>query len=179
MADNDDKTLPPTQFQFREAAQSCARRTIRPGVTKSYDLLPKSSAQVETLVSPPKSGVLSHDGNTKKRPNPLTIRLSSDQKALIRNKAKTAGLSINEYIKASTLGSEYRPPLNPELNSTLLKLNRELTRQGTNLNQIARQFNARVISPDQADTLIAMIARSLLWVHRAVREALAHGRQVP
>lgn len=60
-------------------------------------------------------------------------------------RSEMAGISVNRFVLASTLGSKYRPPADPELLKALFALNRELTAQGNNLNQIARQLNAGLI----------------------------------
>lgn len=143
------------------------QRPAKPYFKKSY-------AQVESLVSPPNSCGLKP--RRRKRRNPLTVRLSDNDREHIRAKAKTAGCSLNAYVRASVLGSDYQPPKDPELAQALLKLNFELTKQGVNFNQIARQLNAGVISPAQAETMIAIIARSTLQIHKAIRQAMAKGK---
>lgn len=134
----------------------------------------KSFAQVDTLVSPPKSG--GQEPGAKKRRNPLTVRLCDADREVIRTKAVEAGCaSLNAYARASLLGSEYKPPKDPELVQSLLKLNLELTRQGVNLNQIARHLNARAISDGQGEAMLSVLARSTLQTHGAIRKVLAPG----
>lgn len=173
MTDSGSSFPPLVHLQFRRAKAICKRGVINSGSTKS-------SAQVETLVIPsvlPKSGELKLGGSTrKKRPSPYSIRLTENQKTIIRAKAQAAGLSVNEFIRAVVLGSNYKPPLPPDLCRQLLDMNRELTRQGTNLNQIARQFNAGILSPAQAEGQLAVLAPMMTETHKAVREALAQGR---
>jgi hypothetical protein len=94
----------------------------------------------------------------------------------VQAKAKSAGLSLNQYLRAAILKSNYKPPLQPELCRKLLALNVELTRQGNNLNQIARQLNAGILSPAQAEGQLAVLAPAMLETHKAIREALAQGR---
>ena len=143
-----------------------------------------SYAQVETLVLPKSVGGLkpggitweddSEDRDSIKRPSPLTIRLSEKQKKIIRAKAQAAGISVNRFVLASALGSDYRPPADPKLTQSLLRVYRELNAQGNNLNQIARQLNAGVVLPVQAsllDTLVLSLQETL----RRVRDALASG----
>lgn len=155
--------------------------------------VPKSSAQVAFLVSPqavsPKSdelklGVITDaagdddnaETNKKRRPNPLTVRLSDQERQIIRDKAQSAGCSINGYVRASALGSDYKPPTDPELVQALLKLNRELTSQGNNLNQIAHHLNSGRSSPAEGSSLLAMISRSMLQTHKAICKALSWGK---
>jgi uncharacterized protein (DUF1778 family) len=165
------------KLEFRRAKAICKRNLaisqFKKGNTTSY-------AQVETLVIPsvlPKSCGLKPGGSThKKRPSPLPIRLTAEHKALIQAKAKAAGLSVNEYVRAAVLKSDYKPPQDRELNRHLLELNRELTRQGTNLNQIARQLNAGILTPEQAERQLAVLAPIMIETHTAIRDALSQGR---
>ena len=140
----------------------------------------KSSTQVANLVLPPNSGALKREGIpsgvTRNRPNPLTIRLSEEHKKIIRVKAQAAGITVNEFAKAVMLGSDYRPPLSAELFSCLLDLHRELTRQGTNLNQIARQLNAGILNHDRVYQLLAALAPELTKAYAAIYATLANGR---
>jgi len=75
------------------------------------------------------------------------------------------------------LGSDYRPPLNKELCRELFNLNRELGRQGTNLNQIAKQLNAGIKTPDQAHNAVAVLTDELTLVYRAVYTTLMNGQE--
>ncbi len=134
----------------------------------------KSFAQVETLVSPPQSGGLKP--GMKRRRNPLTVRLCNADREAIRARAMEAGFpTLNAYARAALLGSDYKPPKAPEMIQSLLKLNLELTRQGVNLNQIAKHLNSGLISGGQGETMVSALARSTLQTHRAIRQALAHG----
>lgn len=64
--------------------------------------------------------------------------------------------------------------MNPELTRALLGLNRELTAQGNNLNQIAKHLNIGMVLPGQGDMLNALAA-SIMATLRCVRETLAGG----
>ncbi len=162
------------RLQFRQAANALCKPSgdtslLNKGNTKSY-------AQVATLVSPPKSGALKRDGNTGKRPNPLTIRLTEKQRKSIKAKAQAARITVNQYAKAALLDSEYRPPLPPELRGQLLDLYRELTRHGTNLNQIARQLNTGTMATEEASDALGALKAELRETYQAVCTALANGR---
>ena len=143
-----------------------------------------SYAQVESLVLPNsgcglKPGGITWDDDAQdsdsiKRPSPLTIRLSEKQKKIIRAKAQSAGISVNRFVLASALGSDYRPPADPELTRALLRIYRELNAQGNNVNQIARQLNAGVVLPGQ-DAMLSTLSLSIQETLRHVRDALAEG----
>ena len=153
---------------------------------------PKSFTQVANVVLP-HSGELklddeTGDGNTtdepppKKRPAPLPIRATEAQKALIKAKAQAAGVSVSRYVLIAALGSDYvqpEPPRDPALVTELFKLNRELTRQGTNLNQIAKKVNEGSVSAAEADGMLGIIARPLLQTLADVRKALSRGEPEP
>jgi len=160
-----------------------------------------SYALVESLVAPNSGCGLKPVGSTKtnrngstksdrrrtvrsgstaqKRPTPLGVRFRAAEIEIVRAKAKAAGCSTNRYIRASVLGSQYRAPMNPELTRALLGLNRELTAQGNNLNQIARQLNSRQIAPDHGASMLETVGRSLLRTYRDIREVLSHGKEGP
>jgi hypothetical protein len=149
-----------------------------------------SYAQVESLVLPNSRGGLKPGGNTRtgitwdddsedrdsvKRPSPLTIRLSERQKQIIRAKAQAAAISVNRFVLAAALGSDYRPPADPELTRALLRVYRELNSQGNNLNQIARQLNGGLNLPGQGAMLDALATSIKETLHR-VQTAIAEGK---
>jgi hypothetical protein len=144
----------------------------------------KSAAQVESLVLPhvviPNSCELKLKGTkatSDKRPSPLSIRVSESQKEIIRRKAQAAGIPVGRYIVAVALGPDYTPPADPELVRALLALNRELTAQGNNVNQIAKHLNGGKASLTEGEGMVGMIGRSILRTLKAVRAALAHGKE--
>ena len=143
----------------------------------------KSDAQVAVLVSPPKPCELklkdTESKSTKKtkRRNPLTVRLSDVEQEMVKAKAKMIGCSVNSFVKAAVLG--YRFPPVPELIKTLFMLNRELTAQGNNLNQIARHLNGVTISPEQGLSMMDTLGHSMLRTHKEVRKALSNGQPEP
>lgn len=170
---------PPRNYSELSATQS----GTRPKPKQTYVVTPKSDtksvlrksfAQVETLVSPPQSDGLKP--GLRKRRNPLTVRLCDADREVIRARAVEAGCdTLNAYARAALLGSDYKPPKDLEMVQSLLKLNLELTRQGVNLNQIAKHLNAGLISEGQGEAMITVLARSTLQIHRAIRRALAPG----
>ena len=145
-----------------------------------------SYAQVDSLVLPNSRGGLKPGGITwnddgtdrdsVKRPSPLTIRLSERQKRIIRAKAQASAISVNRFVLAAALGSDYRAPADPALTRALLRVYRELNAQGNNLNQIARQLNASVVLPVQGAMLDAL-ATSIQETLARVQTALAEGRR--
>lgn len=158
--------------------------------TENVQPEPKSYAQVESLVSPQNgvtnSGGLKPEGkrtaqkkNIRKRANPLTVRLSDKDRAIIAQKAFNIGYSTNAYVRASALGSDYKPPISREMVMALLAVKSELTVQGNNLNQIAHSHNTNLHSVAETDTILGTIARSLLKVHQTVNAALTWGEKYP
>jgi len=161
---------------------------VKPTPVRTYVVTPqvrgKSFAQVAPSVSPQMVSPTG-DGGLKpnveqnvrrdKRHNPLTVRLSEQDIETIRVKAAVAGCTLNGYCRAALLGSEYKPKLGPELRDAFLKLNLELTRQGTNLNQIARSLNGHTISPEEGESMLDIVSRSMLRTHFNIRQALSYG----
>jgi hypothetical protein len=119
-------------------------------------------------VAPPKSCGLKPK---RKRASPIKVRLSEAERETVRAKAIKAHLSVNAFIRTLLLGADYDPTVKEQLR----KANLELTRQGNNLNQIAKRLNGGRTSEAEADSLLGMLARSMLQTHRAIRAALAQG----
>jgi hypothetical protein len=133
----------------------------------------KSFAQVAPLVRPP---VVRPEACELKlgreRPHRLMARFSDDEKAFVQRKAKTARLSLSEYIRVSVLGDVYVSTVDPERQKLLHNLSRELGYQGNNLNQIAKHLNAGGES-QQGEGMLAELFDSLVDAHNAVRRAMA------
>jgi hypothetical protein len=182
-----DKSFANPTAKHEDAGSNAARVAPPPVVAQSgitpgsHENSEQSFAQVATMVgprdvAPPKSCGLKPN---RERASPIKVRLSDAERELVRRKAAHANLSVNAFIKASILGADYKPPLDPGLRRVLLKLNLELTRQGTNLNQIARQMNAGLVSILQGETMLETLGRSLLRTHQYIRKALAHDAPEP
>jgi len=180
-------------YPFRLAAsavtipqQTCLTPVVIPALT---ELSLKARAQVAVGVLPPRPCELKLKGITsikegdssvfkrkRKRSSPLTIRMSENQKSIIRQKAEAAGISLGRYIRATVLGSDYTPPIDRELTNALLMLNREFTSQGNNLNQIAKHLNGSTITETQGHSMMDILGRSMLRTHKRIRQALSHGQ---
>jgi hypothetical protein len=147
----------------------------------------KSSAQVETSVGQNvlqkscelRSSKKKEKNKEPKYPPPLRVRYRTyEEREKVIKAAKEAGIgSVSGYLRAVSLGSDYKPPANPELLKALLAANKELTAQGRNLNQIAKHLNQGTASKEQGGGLLAILARSLLRAHQAIRKALAGGKE--
>lgn len=141
----------------------------------------KSCAQVETCVAHPvchKSGGLKPKSR-KNTSHTTGVRFKAGELEKIRTKAQKAGCSTNTFIRASALGSVYEPPLDPALVKALFTINKELTAQGRNLNQIARQLNSGTVTPSQAVDMVDYIRIPLIRALCAVKNALDQGAPHP
>lgn len=135
----------------------------------------KSSAQVAHNVCHAggihSAGGLKPDGRRSHR---IVIRLTGAERAMIVEQARTARLSISQYVRLIMLKN---PGLDPDRNRLLLKVNYQLSRHGTNLNQIAKSLNAGDIMPDQAAQAVAALRQEFSDAYRDVGKALANGKQ--
>ena len=190
---SDTNNRPPITPQFRHTARAVCRpfglydslknpAPPQSGETQERsdilsDKKEKSFAQVAPLVRPPvvrpkpcelKLG--------RERPHRLMARFSDDEKAFVQRKAKTARLSLSEYIRVSVLGDVYVSTVDPERQKLLLNLSRELGHQGNNLNQIAKHLNTGGES-QQGEGMLAAIFDSLVDAHNAVRRAMAERKR--
>ncbi len=133
-------------------------------------VLPKSYAQVESMVSPQAVAPYSCGLKPKKktRRNPLTVRLSKGEWEKIATKAIRTGCTLNSYARAAMLGSDYTPPRDPELVKALRKYYFELHMEGINLNQIARHLNGGFISDEECEVAIEDIRKAISGIWHTV-----------
>jgi len=131
--------------------------------------------QVETLVVPqaarPKSGGLKP---RRKQASPINVRLNESEKEVVQKKARQAEMSVHAFMRYQILGPDY----DPHLRKLFLSLNRELTAQGRNFNQIAKHMNnggGSVEATGMLDAIRVPLIRALL----AIKEALARGMPQP
>ena len=132
--------------------------------------------QVDPL-EPPKGGASAEP--KQERRNPISVRYSDVEIQTLRAEAREAGYSFRGYIRAKSLGKAYKPPLHAELKEVLLKVFTELTRQGNNLNQIAKHLNSGTATRPEGESMVAMLSRSLMSAYRAVSKTLANGMPEP
>ena len=162
-----------------QAKVALQKATLTAAQTSGDKNSSKSYAQVETsLVARPLPKSCASAKPKRKRAI-LSVEFTEKERSDICEKAKKANLSVNAYIKVSTLNSDYKPPIDPELHEALFALNRELTAQGRNLNQIAKHLNSGKATPSQGVTLLQAIRRPLVQALLAVKNALVHGMPSP
>ena len=171
----DYAALKHVQTQFKQATNSlCVRQqNVRQTDAKFF----KSSAQVESCVGQSivrqNSGALKREG---KKIHRITTRFSEQEKARLIAKAKGSRLNISDYIRASVLDAGYVSAIDPTKCQHLTELQRELNKQGNNLNQIAKHLNAGILNPRQGKDALSVLVRSLVDTHFSVRLALSEGR---
>jgi hypothetical protein len=151
-----------------------------------------SSAQVAHVVAPHASRLkpeerLHHKNErptdskpaARKRLHPYGVRFSAEELTKVRERAKEIGFSVNSYIRASVLDTDYTPPRDPVLVEVLRRTLVELSRQGNNLNQIARHLNAGITTPAQGEGAMEAVYPTYLRTLSKVRSALAQGKPEP
>lgn len=170
---DDGSPLTPIQIHSAEALRK-SPSPVRPQNSKKA----KSYAQVATCVGQHVVGRMS--GGLKPKDSKsfrISVRFSETEREILVRQAEKSCLTVSEYIRASVLGAGYISTIDPVKRQLLQDINRELSRQGNNLNQIAKHLNAGAASPAQGDSMLAMIARSLLSVHMRASRALAEGKR--
>ena len=195
-----DTEKPDICFQFRQAAKAaCQPKTETNldshashnlsacGSTNKVDSQwsdqngnTKSSTQVAPLVRPPVVRPKACGLKPKrKRPYRLMGRYSKEERDTVIAKADDACMSVNEFIRISTLDDEHIPPLNPELRQRFIAVQRELCKQGADLNRIATYMETNALSPNEVNSMLGMIGWSLVAAHRSIKEAIAFGLEMP
>jgi hypothetical protein len=171
----DYSSLTQAHEEFRRAQKTWLKRNTtnedaNSEKTKSYAQVALS---VEHKIVQREAGGLKSE---KSRLSHIGIRLSESEREIVVQQAEQSRLTISEYVRASVLGAGYISTIDPVKRELLQRVSRELGRQGNNLNQIAKHLNSGAASPEQGDSMLAMIARSLLSAYQSVRKALAEGR---
>lgn len=134
----------------------------------------KSSAQVAHNVCHESgrhsAGGLKPDGRRLHR---IVIRFTGAERGTIVEQARKARLTTSQYVRLILLKN---PGLDPDRNRLLLKVNYQLSRHGTNLNQIAKSLNAGDITSDQSAQAVAALRQEFSEAYSDVSRALANGR---
>lgn len=78
-------------------------------------------------------------GHTESKSARIYIRVTPHERDLLRKKAKRAGLSVSEYVRNAAIYGD--SPITAIDTKPLMKLNWELIKQGTNLNQLMKFIN--------------------------------------
>lgn len=86
----------------------------------------------------------------------INFRLDQTEYTKLKLSAETYGLTVSNYAKKLALNSKLRQPYFDHTATKELLL--ELSRQGTNLNQVARQLNQQPEMPQTAQLLAALQA---------------------
>ena len=89
----------------------------------------------------------------------LNVRLSTEEHAAIARRASCAGLTVSEYMRRSALQDTDRPIIKTDAEK-LQALYRNLRKAGGNLNQIARELNARH-KPNELESEMLIAFRSI------------------
>lgn len=113
----------------------------------------------------------------------VCFRLSEVERAALRRLASESGMTMTEYVLARTVYERRMESLAAEVGTERLEgIWEELSRQGSNLNQVARAANALVADPKRLVDVrlkrdLSELARTLGREHaaalRAVGEALS------
>ena len=134
----------------------------------------KSSAQVARFVSQQavgqRAGGLKPKGSRAYR---IVIRFTQAERAKIVRHAQEARLTVSPYVRLVLLND---PGLDPARHRLLMRLNYQLSRHGTNLNQIAKRLNAEDIAPEQAADGVEALRQECSAAYRTIGKVLANGR---
>ena len=155
-------------------------KNVRPNSDKSKSFTQVEVSVEQQVVEQKPGGLKPETGRSK--PHRLAVRLSDKEHEHVVRQAEKACLTLSQYFRASILGAEYVSntsnisAIDPVKRELLQNIAKELGRQGTNLNQIARHLNGGTASPEEGDSMLAIIARPLLQAYQAVRKALVEGQ---
>jgi hypothetical protein len=116
----------------------------------------------------------------EKRTVMLRLRVSNHEKERLQELSKNAGLSLSDWIRKEAIGSKpvLRKPT--PYRETLLRLLGSLNKQGSLLNQVARQLNRKQDS-DEFEVPIETIndlLEKLKALTTEIRNEFKHGSEI-
>jgi len=168
--------------QLRSTGASLTQRKRLPSATPLCNtedkFFKKSYTQVAASVLP-KSVIQKSCGLKPKKKilAPVPVRYSEEQLEQLEAKAKRAGVSRSEYIRALSLGEDYKPPLGRDIRHELLKTNRQLTGIATNVNQMAHRMNSGAAEAPEALVFLERILEPVLQTIGLIRQTLARNTE--
>ncbi|MBQ9043461.1 MAG: plasmid mobilization relaxosome protein MobC [Eggerthellaceae bacterium] len=104
----------------------------------------------------------------------LNIRLSENELTSIRERARSAGVSVSAYMRTRALNDQGRPIIRAD-SDTLRKLYRDLRHAGGNLNQCAHELNTHH-RPSQVEDRLNEALEAVRASSDAVSDFLAETR---
>lgn len=87
------------------------------------------------------------------------FRITDSEQRLLRKKAKRAGLSVSEYVRNAAVYGD--SPITVIDTKPLVRLNWELTKQGTNLNQLMKFLNTYGEKAHDADEVSRVLDKEM------------------
>lgn len=119
-------------------AETCARSTTEELERKlelHRECAPESSESAPRRARRPTGG--------EQRTRRLFVRVTPSEDERLRARASAAGVSLSDYVVGCALREDWRPTVVPEgFDARLLDCERELKRQGGNLNQMTRALHS-------------------------------------
>lgn len=95
-----------------------------------------------------------------------TVRLNSDEAAILREKAKSGNMTESEYLR---LLISHKPDDYPEIRILLRTLINEVNHIGVNINQIVKSHNSGFYCETDKERLIAYLRKLIVTVDEAVK----------
>lgn len=119
-------------------------------------------------------------GSGENRDFVFKVRFTADEKKLLVQLAKQAGLTASDFVRVKTIGSKAHGKQATPERAMLIRLQAELNKVGSNANQIARALNRRA----DADTLTGLSTElindaleGIKQVTAIIAKELGHGHQ--
>ena len=105
------------------------------------------------------------------RTKKITVRLTDKEYAKLREMSETSGLKMEPVIRKLLVGYEIRP----RPNATYIKLIKELSAVGNNLNQIAKKAHAlNTIDAQRYDAAVTLLQNAVTTINQIVLEPTKH-----
>jgi alanine racemase len=112
--------------------------------------------------------------------NTFKIRVSNNDLDILHARARAAKMELTQYLRWRGLQpigqirkTQERKKLDREAIATYITINKELNRQGINLNQIAKAINSRSLQGKSIDHCLGKIDE-IRKINRQILEAIEH-----
>lgn len=121
-----------------------------------------------------------HIRQDKTKGTVIQLRATLEEKEKIVSLAKEAGMTVTDFIKASTLNKSPRIRKANFDREILIRLLAELGKVGSNVNQIAKVMNAEkktTYSVSVKETVIVRVLGQITTISSSILKHLEHGSE--
>jgi len=96
-----------------------------------------------------------------KRTKIIRVRVTETEKASLAHAAKESGYTVSDYVRTKAIGSKPQMPRKLPERQLVIAFLAQLSKIGSNINQLARASNRRLAAGKEPDVPAAVITQAL------------------